>query len=461
MNNIPLVIRREYVTRVRKPSFWILTLVVPILLALVYAIPVYLALKPIEKTVVMVVDESGVFGGLDRDDATRRDSRFSSSDEIEYRYAASFDYARRLMDDASNQALNQSSTQSGNHSISAIVYIRSRASEALPTDACLYYKRDLPPQQVRTDVDRQLQRILRNRLLLAHGISDDEYAMITGTKINLRTQDLETGREAFSEVKTGLGLVLALLIYMAIFMFGSQVMRGVVEEKSNRIVEVIVCSVKPFHLMMGKVIGIAFVGLTQFLLWVVLTGVAVVGIQLSNSDLFGNATAKHEITELATKGTDATLQMQNSADMADVPRLVEGIASIDFGVILPMFLFFFVFGYLLYATLFAAAGAMSDTDTDTSLFSLPVTIPLLAVILTMPAMIDAPSGTLSQLLSIIPFTSPVAMMLRLPFGVPIWQIWLSIALLIIAFLLCTWLAARIYRTSILRYNLKLSLRFPW
>lgn len=439
MNNIPLVIRREYVTRVRKKSFWILTLIVPILLALVYAIPIYLALAPIEKTVVMVVDESGVFGGLDRDDEGRSDSRFNSTDEIEYRYAATLDYARRELD--------------SDKGVTAIVYIRSRASEALPTDACLYYKRDLPPQQVRSDVDRQLQRTLRNRLLQAHGISDDEYAMITGTKINLRTQDLETGREAFTEVKTALGLVLALLIYMAIFMFGSQVMRGVVEEKSNRIVEVIICSVKPFHLMMGKVIGIALVGLTQFMLWVLLTGVAVVGIQLSNSDIFSNATAKHEITEIATKGNEATLQLQNSADMADVPQLVEGIASIDFGVIVPVFFFFFVFGYLLYATLFAAAGAMSDTDTDTSIFSLPVTIPLLAVILLMPAMIEAPSGTLSQVLSIIPFTSPVAMMMRVPFGVPLWQLWLSMALLIIAFPLCTWLAAKIYRTSILRYNI--------
>ncbi|MBR6418522.1 MAG: ABC transporter permease [Bacteroidales bacterium] len=439
MNNIPLVIRREYVTRVRKKSFWILTLIVPILLALVYAIPIYLALAPIEKTVVMVVDESGVFGGLDRDDEGRSDSRFNSTDEIEYRYAATLDYARRELD--------------SDNGVTAIVYIRSRASEALPTDACLYYKRDLPPQQVRSDVDRQLQRTLRNRLLQAHGISDDEYAMITGTKINLRTQDLETGREAFTDVKTALGLVLALLIYMAIFMFGSQVMRGVVEEKSNRIVEVIICSVKPFHLMMGKVIGIALVGLTQFMLWVLLTGVAVVGIQLSNSDIFSNATAKHEITEIATKGNEATLQLQNSADMADVPQLVEGIASIDFGVIVPVFFFFFVFGYLLYATLFAAAGAMSDTDTDTSIFSLPVTIPLLAVILLMPAMIEAPSGTLSQVLSIIPFTSPVAMMMRVPFGVPLWQLWLSMALLIIAFPLCTWLAAKIYRTSILRYNI--------
>ena len=439
MNNIPLVIRREYSTRVRKKSFWILTIMVPIMLAFVYAIPIYMALRPMEKTVILVADESGLFGGFDRDDTKRSDSHFASSDEIEYRYAADFDYARRTMD--------------ADDDVSAIVFIRSRASEAIPTDACLYYKRDLPPMQVRSDVDRQLQRILRNRLLQAHGISDDEYAMITGTKINLRTQDLETGREAFTEVKTVLGIVLALLIYMAIFLFGSQVMRGVVEEKSSRIVEVIVCSVKPFHLMMGKVIGIALVGLTQFMLWVLLTGIAVVGIQLSNNDLFGAATQKHNITELATKGDDAAIQMQQAADMADLPQIVEGIASIDFGVIVPVFFFFFVFGYLLYATLFAAAGAMSDTDTDTSLFSLPVTIPLLAVILLLPSMIDSPSGTLSQVLSIVPFTSPVAMMLRVPFGVPLWQLWLSMALLVATFPLCTWLAAKIYRTSILRFNI--------
>ena len=452
MNTIPLVIRREYLTRVRKPSFWLLTILVPILLAIVYAIPVYMALRPIDKTVVLVVDESGVFGGFDRDDTLRTDSHFSSSDEIEYRYAASLDYALRQLDGQPPTANGQRPTANGQQP-TAILYIRSRASEAIPTDACLYFKRDLPPQQVRTDVDRQLQRILRNRLLQAHGISDDEYALITGTKINLRTQDLETGREAFTEVKTALGLILAMLIYIAIFMFGSQVMRGVVEEKTNRIVEVIVCSVKPFHLMMGKVVGIALVGLTQFLLWVFLTGIAVVGIQASNSELFSNATTKHQITELATKGNDATLQMQQASDLADVPQLVEGIAAIDFSVILPMFLFFFVFGYLLYATLFAAAGAMSDTDTDTSLFSLPLTIPLLAVLLLMPAMLEAPSGTLSQVLSIIPFTSPVAMMLRIPFGVPIWQIVLSVSLLIATIPLCTWLAARIYRSSILRFNI--------
>ncbi|MBP5190721.1 MAG: ABC transporter permease [Bacteroidales bacterium] len=439
MNKTLLVIQREYATRVRKPSFWLLTILVPILFAALYAIPIYLALKPAEKSIVLVADESGLFGSADRNDTLRTDSRFASTNNIEYRYAATFEYAQRSME--------------ADDDIKAILYVRRRASEAIPTDACLYYKSELPPQQVRYDVDRQLQRILRNRLLQAHNISDDEYALITNTRINLRTEDLETGREAFLEVKTGLGLVLSILIYFVIFMFGSQVMRGVVEEKSSRIVEVIVCSVRPFQLMMGKVIGIALVGLTQFLLWVALTGVALVGIQASNSELFHIASDKHNITELATKGSDATLQMQQNDQLADLPSVIEGIASIDFNTIVPLFLFYFIFGYLLYATLFAAAGAMSDTDTDTQIVSLPLTVPLLATLLCMPAMMNSPSGMLSQVLSIIPFTSPVAMMLRIPFGVSTAQVVISMLLLLVSIPLCTWLSARIYRSSILRYNL--------
>jgi ABC-2 type transport system permease protein len=443
MNKILLVIRREYLTRVRKRSFWVLTVLVPLLMAALYAVPVYLSLRPLERSVVLVADESGIFGGMDREDTLRSDSRFASTDNVSYRYVPTLDYALRQMDTATE--------------VTAVLYVRKRASEAIPTDACLYYKSDMPPSNVRYDVDRQLQRILRNRLLQAHGISDDEYALISKTKINLRTEDLETGREAFLDVKTGLGFVLALLIYLVIFMFGSQVMRGVVEEKSNRIVEVIVCSVKPFQLMMGKVIGIAMVGLTQFLLWVMLTGVALAGIQMSNSEMFRQATQKHNVTELATKGGEAGVQMDQAAEFADVPQLVEGLSSINYGVILGTFLFYFIFGYLLYATLFAAAGAMCDNDTDTQLFSLPLTIPLLLTILLMPAMVNAPSGVLSQVFSIIPFTSPVAMMLRIPFGVPLNQLYWSMALLVVSFPLCTWLAARIYRSSILRYGLRLSL----
>ncbi|MCR4828587.1 MAG: ABC transporter permease [Bacteroidales bacterium] len=438
MKKTLLVIRREYMTRVRKRSFWVMTILVPLMLAVLYAVPIYLAMKPLEKAVVLVADESGLFGGLDPSEMQLDESRFASTPEVEYRYAATYDYAVRQMNEDDN--------------ITAILYIQRRASDAIPTDACLYYKRDLPPSNVRLDVDKQLTHILRNRLLMAHDISGDEYNLITNTKINLRTQDLETGRDAFLEVKTGLGIILAILIYMVIFAFGSQVMRGVVEEKTNRIVEVIVCSVKPFQLMMGKVVGIVLVGLTQCALWMALTGIALTAIQASNPDMFRHATEKHNITEIATKGSEATNQMEASAELADIPRIVEGISAIDFGTIVPVFLFYFLFGYLLYGTLFAAAGALCDNDTDTQLFSLPLTVPLLATILLLPALTNAPSGTLSQVLSIVPFTAPMAMMLRVPFGVPLTQLYWSMGLLVVTCPLCTWLASRIYRRTILRYS---------
>ena len=216
-------------------------------------------------------------------------------------------------------------------------------------------------------------------------------------------------------------------------------MRGVVEEKTNRIVEVIVSSVKPFQLMMGKIMGIAMVGLTQFLLWIAISIVILAAVQLSgvvDTSLF---VAQH------SGGT----AMQTTTQLPDI---IQGILSINFGVILSTFLFFFVLGYLLYATLFAAAGAMIGSETDSQQFTLPITIPLLLAILLIPLIVASPNGNLAFWLSVIPFTSPVAMMVRLPFGLPIWQVWVSAAILLITFVTATWVAAKIYRTGILMYG---------
>ena len=438
MKKILLVIQREYMTRVRKPSFWILTILVPLLLAGVYAIPIILATKSIEHVNVLVVDDSGIFRG-----------QFANSSTITYIDAPQLDYAERELKEQD--------------SIDAVLYIPARTT-TIPTDAFLYYRSDKPTTQVQGDVDSQLQKLLRDNILLdVHNISAEDYAMITGTKITLHQLDLETGRDGFLQVKIILATVLTIIIFMVIFMFASQVMRGVAEEKNSRIVEVIVCSVRPFQLMMGKVVGIGLVGLTQFALWLVLSGAAVGVLQASNSELFEQARQQVNITEVATKGTDAAEQMAAAGQEGMVSELMQGLASIDFGVILIMFVFFFIFGYLLYASLFAAIGALVDADTDPQQFTLPVTIPLMLPMLLMPAMINAPSGALSTWLSIIPFTSPIAMMFRIPFGVPIWQITLSIILLLIAFPLCTWLSARIYKAAILYYGHKITYRdlFRW
>lgn len=440
MNKILLVIQREYLTRVKKPSFWILTLVVPILLGAVYSVPILLASRPLEHARVLVVDDSGLFQG-----------QFRSSRDITYYGAGSLDYAKRQLAE--------------NDSLDAIVFIPARET-SIPQDAFLYYRSDEPSMAVQNDVDSQLQEILRNVILLdVHGITAEDYAMLTGTRIRLRTQDIETGRDSFLAIKLVMGFVLAVLVFLAVFMFGSQVMRGVMEEKTSRIVEVIVCSVKPFQLMMGKVVGIGLVGLTQFALWVVLSGVAVGGLRMANSSLFRQAEQRHAVTSVATKGTAATTQYNTAQYEAQryeagegvdhgVVELLEGLGSINFGLIVVLFVFYFVFGYLLYASLFAAAGSLVDNETDSQQFTLPLTVPLILTLLLLPAMINAPSGSLSVVLSIIPFTSPVAMLFRVPFGVDVWQVVLSMALLLVTFPLCIWAAAKIYRNAILRYGKK-------
>ena len=433
MKTILLVIQREYVTRVRKLSFWILTIVVPLLLAVVYAIPIILAQKPLEHANVMVVDESGIF-----------QYQFQSTKEISYIDAGSLGYAQKQLRQVD--------------SINAVLHIPARAT-TIPTDAYLYYRSDTPSTNLQHAVDKQLQNILRDNILLdVHNISQEDYALITGTSMRLHQFDLETGRDRFLEVKIILAFVLSFIIFMTIMMFGSQVMRGIAEEKTSHIVEVVLCSVRPFQLMMGKVVGIAFVGLTQFALWFLLSSMAVVGLQASNSQLFEQARQQINITQVATKGSEATAQMASIQEHGLVSELVQGLASINFSVIVMMFLFFFLFGYLLYASLFAAVGSLVDEDTDHQQFTLPVTIPLLIPMLLMPAMMNEPSGSIATWLSIIPFTSPIAMMFRIPFGVPYWQMALSMSLLLAFIPLCTWLASAIYRRAILYSGRKITYR---
>lgn len=434
MRKILLVIRREYTSRVKKKSFWILTILVPILIGIVYAIPIYLAEKPLTQSIVMVVDETASFV-----------QSFKSTKEVAYKPAGSLEYAKKMLDA---------------DSADLIVFIPSRET-TIPNDAFLYYKTDAPGVNLQSDVDKQMQTILHNMILQdVIQISADDYESLTHTRIKIHTQDIETGREGFVEVKVLVGVILSIIIFVAIFMFGGQVMQGVSEEKQSRIIEVLMCSLKPFQLMMGKVVGIGLVGLTQFALWVALSCVGLIGVQSANADLFKQAEQRQNISRIATKGTDmtqqweATLQAEEAMPNRKAMELIQGLVSINFTVIIIIFLIYFTFGYLLYASLFAACGSLVDQGADGQQFTLPVTIPLILTIMLTPAMINEPSGTLATWLSIIPFTSPVAMLLRIPFGVSWTHIAVSLALLLATFLLCTWIAARIYKKGILLYGHK-------
>ena len=268
--------------------------------------------------------------------------------------------------------------------------------------------------------------------------------------------DEEEGEKtSYAELESIIGLALAVIVYFVIFLFSNQVLRGVIEEKSNRIIEVIISSVKPFELMMGKIIGIALVGLTQFLLWIVLT----IGIYLvANGIILGPEIMSPSGTVMTEEISQIVDTTQGQDIMLEVVSMIE---SINFKAILITFLFYFVFGFLLYAALFAAVGGMVDNETDSNQFVTILSMPLIVAIVCSTAMINNPDSGLGIWLSMIPFTSPVSMMIRIPFGVPYWQVVVSLLILVLTFVFITWIAAKIYRTGILMYGKKPNLKEIW
>lgn len=431
MNKIFLIIQREYFSRVKKKSFIIMTILGPILMAAIWIIPVYLALKKPEKQKLEVIDESFLFKGL-----------------IPEKKDIQFDYPEISIDKAQDDFYNTD--------YDAILYIPHNILEGKGA-AKIFYKNRLgnaTKEYVRSTLNKMLYDIIlaKNKVDL-NIIREAE----TGSRFDLLTEELQESGKS-KKMNTGLNYAIGFgsgfLIYLFIFLYGVQVMRGVMEEKTNRIVEVILSSVKPFQLMMGKIIGIAMVGLTQFLLWVVLTfsfyAVASATI-LKNSEI-QEVQRKEEVLKI---GADINYKkMAKIEDPSVSIKLMKDLQSIDIGAILICFLFYFLGGYLMYSALFAAVGAAIDSESDTQQFMLPVTLPLIFSIVVAQYVIQFPNSPFAIWLSFIPFTSPIVMMVRLPFGVPVWQLIISMCLLILGFLFTTWLAGRVYRTGILMYGKK-------
>ena len=299
---------------------------------------------------------------------------------------------------------------------------------------------------VSKSIERQLEQLIEHEKLKLLGI-DLQILEDASTEINITTKIIsEDGNTSNSqaEASMGIGFISGILIYMFIFMYGTMVMRGVIEEKTSRIVEVIISSVKPFQLMMGKILGVALVGLTQFVLWILLT------IIIST------------VAELAFLDVNVMATEMNSSDqsviLAQVAELTGGINLVQ---IFLAFIFYFLAGYLMYSALFAAVGSAVDAEADTQQFVLPITIPLILSFVLITPIMENPDGTLAFWMSMIPFTSPVIMMVRLPFGVANWELALSIGILIASFIATTWLAGRIYRTGILMYGKKATYREIW
>ena len=433
MNKIGLIIKREYLTRVRKRSFLILTFLGPILLAAVYIIPIMLALNSsTDHLRVAVVDESRWF-----------EERFTNNKEHTFVTMQSqpIDSVKEMVKSGIfDMALYVPPTQLN-----------------IPSNAVIYSIRQVP-MEVETYISSVMQKEIEDQKLMAQGV-DPEIVSAVKTDVNLQIMRMDekgNEKETFTKVQFSLGIILAMLVYMFIIFFGGQVMQGVAEEKNNRIIEVIVSSVKPFQLMMGKIIGVSLVALTQFVMWILLTGVLYVGfsafIGISHPDMLSAGTVmSQEIT---------ANDIMNNENVQSIMQIVH---SIDFSTIIISFLIFFILGYLLYATLYAAIGSLVDNNTDSQQFTLPVTVPLIIAIISSFYIVNNPDSSLSVWLSMIPFTSPISMMVRIPFGVPIWQVVISVIILAGTFVLMTWIAAKIYRTGILMYGKKLSYKeiFKW
>ncbi|MBR5603024.1 MAG: ABC transporter permease [Bacteroidales bacterium] len=435
MNNLSIILKREYLTRVKKRSFIILTFLGPILFAALMIAPSLLMIKSEKmesKKAIAVLDETSWFEG-----------KFENTDVntfVYYDENENIDSLKKLVFEGIYDA---------------VLYI-PMTSLNIPVNAKLYSNKQIP-MTLSSHIRNSMKQEVEHQKLLASGI-DPKIVKSVQTNINVATIRMDSENEektSYAELEYIIGLLLAAVIYFVIFIFSSQVMRGVIEEKTNRIIEVIISSVKPFELMMGKILGIAMVGLTQFALWVVLT-LAIYfvasGIILGPEILSPSGTVMTEQIEQLT-------EMSKSQDV--MLEAVNMIQSINFSAILWSFLIYFIFGFLLFAAVFAAIGSMVDNETDSQQFSTVVALPLMISIICAPTLVNNPDSSLGLWLSMIPFTSPVAMMIRIPFGVPYLQVGISLSILIITFVGITWLAAKIYRTGILMYGKKPSWKEIW
>lgn len=427
MNKIWLIIQREYLSRVKKKSFLLMTFLTPVLFIGMGILVGVLVAKQDDfgdKKKVEVVDESGMFM-----------NKLTNSGTLEYSFTTS-DYA----------SVKAGFLKSG---YDYLLYV-----PASITGVQLFGKKKASAITLQV-IENGLSKVAQTQRLMVAGIDTAVLAKAQQSiSIDAKQISEEGETDAQTMVAYAVGFLSAFLIYMSLFIYGAQVMRGVIEEKVSRVVEVIISSVKPFQLMLGKIIGIGLVGLTQFTLWIV--------VSLALSTVAGGVMMKsmgqktEQVAQLK-EATKADAVVARQAANQGMGMIMESIGSIPIAYTIGCFLFYFLFGYLIYSSLFAMVGSAVDNETETQQFMLPITMPLIfTIILSMNFVINNPDSSLSVWLSMIPFTSPIAMMIRIPFGVPAWQLALSMLLMILGFLFTVWVAARIYRVGILMYGKKAS-----
>ena len=436
MNKIGIIIQREYLTRVRKPSFIIMTFLGPILMAGLMLTPALLTMfSSSSKKSIAVLDETYWFK-----------DKFESDEDYTFVYFE-------------NESVDSLKVRVQQGIFDGLLYI-PMTELSVPSRAEMISKKQLP-MSLKRHIQTAMKKEIESEKLHASGIDPDIINSIrSDVSISIVRINEDGGeRETYAEVNYAISLILAIIIYFAIFTFASSVMRGVIEEKTNRIIEVIISSVKPFQLMMGKIIGLGLVGITQFVLWIILTFVIYIGF---SSLMLPSVDPQ---TLLASESAVIGEQIPMLPEMTDeaLSKVFEIINSINFTNIIICFFIYFIGGYMLYASVFAAIGSAVDNETDSQQFILPFTLPMIAALVVSRLVIDNPDGTVAFWFSIIPFTSPITMLMRLPFDVPFWELALSVSLLVATFIFMTWISAKIYRTGVLMYGKKITYKelFKW
>lgn len=428
MNKLGLVIQREYITRVRKKSFIILTLLMPVLMVALSLVPLWLStLNDGSVKNVAVIDNTGIYAPL-----------LKSTDTYQF------------------QVVGKSEQQDTESRLGKDLFAILQITEDLHKDprAVSLTSQKQAPQELQSMIVSALsEKVTQQKLddLSSSGNVDREAItqirsiVEEGSRVSLRTFRLDSGggvSESSTELATIIGMLFTILIYMFILMYGNMVMQAVLEEKKSRIVEVMVSSVKPVNLLVGKIIGIGLVGITQLAIWGVLMGLFFSGLSFF----------------MATHGQMDATAMTTGMGNFDMEGMMNTVMSINWLEIGFYFILFFIGGYILYASIFAMFASAVDSDEDTGQFMTPVTLVIVFAFMAGIYSVNNPDGPLAFWTSLIPFSSPIVMMVRIPFGIPLWEKLLSIVLLYGTFILISILAAKIYRVGILMYGKKPSIK---
>lgn len=438
-----IIISREYLNKVKKKSFLLTTFLVPILFAAMCVLPTIIMMGTKESAKkIAVIDRSGIVA------PTLEDSETAS-------------YV--VLSDADPEQIKLELSALG---YDALLSISELDAEARTVSADVYSNKPLG-MDLSENLGGKINSAVEAYRIDQSGVDNLKEIMKdvkSNVKLHAYTLD-EEGREKVSEsgVYMIVSMLLGMIIYMFIALFGGMVMSSVIEEKASRVVEVLVSSVKATELMFGKIIGVALVALTQFFLWIVLT-VAIVGIvgAVSGQSLFAGADATEMVQTMGGVSADqAEAVTQALSDESEMNVILSTVGNLPFGKIILCFVLFFVFGYMLYASLFAAIGSAVENEGDTQQLQIPITIPLLLGFFIAIYAFKAPDSALVFWGSMIPFTSPIVMLARLPFGVANWEIILSIALLVATFAACAWVSAKIYKVGILMFGKKSTWKDLW